>query len=568
VKRIHWLWLVVLVSGCARWDTGITWIGQVRFAAGDSLAWAEPRFDDSHWAKSPFWGLPRAPGILWVRARVTLPHAPEAPGLARMPRAVWIAALTSHEVWWDGRLIGRGGRVGATPAAEVPGPIEASYSIPDSLSAAGTHLIALRTSAQHRGFSPPTGYWRAGVGPFDRIVRERWRGAWIALTSLSGILIGALLAFVMFALHPQDRSALLLGSLGIVVAALLCAEAWRPLLGYSYDHHIVRLVVICALTCGFGVLLAAFVTTRFPLKSSTRALAVAAPLIIAPPFLVPGWDVKASATHFVAFGFAGLWTAFAVARRRRGAWPALGGIVLALVCLGIDPPAFLDRGLYFAVDALLACLLVGHLLVWRDETTAHERALARSARFEAELLKRHLQPHFVMNTLTAIAGWIEEDPPTAVRMIDALSTELRVLNGISDRKLIPMGEELKLCRAHLETLGLRRDRIYRLETRGVEDAEPVPPALIHTLLENAVTHAPNHESEVSLQLTAEKNGGRSRYVFTSPLGPGARDDLYGGVGTRYITARLREAWGDDWTLSQQAVGDRWRVEIEVPSGSA
>ena len=278
--------------------------------------------------------------------------------------------------------------------------------------------------------------------------------------------------------------------------------------------------------------------------------------------------MKAAATHVVAFVFAGTWTALAVTRRRRGAWPALCGIVFALVCLALDPPWFLDRGFYFAVDALMACLLVGHLLVWRDETTAHERALARSARFEAELLKRHLQPHFVMNTLTAIGGWIEEDPPTAVRMIDALSTELRVLIGVADRKLIPMAEELRLCRAHLETLGLRRDRVYRLETEGVDETEFLPPALIHTLLENAVTHAPGHESEIVLRLTAVRHGERSRYTFTSPLGPAASKEAHGGTGTRYITARLREAWGEDWSLTQEAVGDRWRVEIDVPrSGS-
>lgn len=169
-----------------------------------------------------------------------------------------------------------------------------------------------------------------------------------------------------------------------------------------------------------------------------------------------------------------------------------------------------------------------------------------------------------MNTLTAIGGWIEEDPPTAVRMIDALSTELRVLNGIADRKLIPMAEELKLCRAHLETLGLRRGRVYRLETEGVDDADPVPPAMIHTLLENAVSHAPSSDAEIELELTAVRDGDRSRYTFTSPLGPRAAEQAYGGTGTRYVTARLREAWGEDWSLSQQAVGDRWRVEIDVP----
>ena len=67
---------------------------------------------------------------------VSLPAAPTGtPALPRPPRAVYVAALASHEVWWDGTLIGRGGVVGAMPASEVPGPVEAWYGIPDSLSA-------------------------------------------------------------------------------------------------------------------------------------------------------------------------------------------------------------------------------------------------------------------------------------------------------------------------------------------------------------------------------------------------------------------------------------------------
>jgi LytS/YehU family sensor histidine kinase len=248
--------------------------------------------------------------------------------------------------------------------------------------------------------------------------------------------------------------------------------------------------------------------------------------------------------------------------------PSLAGAVIAIAILASDPRQFLDRGYFFAVDALLACLLVGHLVGWRRAITAREQAVARSARLEAEMLKRQLQPHVVMNTLTALGGWIEEDPATAVRMIEALADELRMLTRIADRRLIPLADELRLCRAHLETLALRRETRYRLETDGVDEAEQVPPALLHTLVENAATHRPNAARDVTMRLEASRCDGRTRYVFTSAYDPRAPEVGAPGTGTRYLTARLREAWGDDWTLDQEAVGDSWRVVIDVPGGTS
>jgi hypothetical protein len=315
-----------------------------------------------------------------------------------------------------------------------------------------------------------------------------------------------------------------------------------------------------------GALLGAFVTARFPHRRARAALLLLLAALAIPWFAAHSWNSKSVAMHLIAFLFAALWSAHAVFARRSGALPSLAGALIAIAILATDPRGFLDRGYFFAIDLLLACLLVGHLLEWRHEITAREQALARSARLEAEMLKRHLQPHVLMNTLTALGGWVEEDPATAVRMIEALADELRMLTRIADRRLIPLADELTLCRAHLETLALRRETRYRLETDGVDETEQVPPALLHTLVENAATHRPGGACEVIMRLEASRRDGRTRYTFTSTRDPKAPEVGAPGTGTRYLMARLREAWGEDWTLNQEAVGDEWRVVIDVPGG--
>jgi hypothetical protein len=69
---------------------------------------------------------------------------------------------------------------------------------------------------------------------------------------------------------------------------------------------------------------------------------------------------------------------------------------------------------------------------------------------------------------------------------------------------------------------------------------------------------------VAFQLSATHRNGRTRLTFVSPRGEDAQEPAAPGTGTRYLEARLRETWGDDWSLDQRAVGADWRVEIDVP----
>jgi len=173
-------------------------------------------------------------------------------------------------------------------------------------------------------------------------------------------------------------------------------------------------------------------------------------------------------------------------------------------------------------------------------------------------------PAELMNTLTALSEWNEQDPKTAVRMIESLSEELRILGEMSTRRLVPAEEELRLCRSHLENMSLRKDVAYRLDVEGIEAARLVPPAVFHTLVENAITHAPAAD-RVTLRLAARTEGDRVYYTFEAPAD---RQDCLSstkGGGTRYIEARLREVWGDAWSFRQGRAGELWRAEIEVPA---
>jgi LytS/YehU family sensor histidine kinase len=199
----------------------------------------------------------------------------------------------------------------------------------------------------------------------------------------------------------------------------------------------------------------------------------------------------------------------------------------------------------------------------RAQRRQREDAQLAAARLEIELLKKHLQPHFLMNTLTAAMEWMEEQPDVGVRFIEALADELRLLVDVSDQTHIPLAMEINLCRRHLDVMGYRQDRTFQLQVEGVDPEAPVPPAIFHTLLENALTHNRYTDPTVCFQLDGELLAGGWRYTLHAPLNGHAPAIDREGTGLRYVKARLRESFGEAWSLASTPRNDTWTTVIEL-----
>lgn len=557
------MWLSMCASAAAKAPTNsFVSLDDVHYRFGDDPAWASPSFDDSRWPQAKFWQVPGADEVVWIRGDFTVGPRP-----ATEPLGLYVAALATCEVHWDGELLPPQGRVGATPEAEVPGPIEFLFYVPDRLAEIGNHHLALRCSTHHRHFEPSFGFWLVIAGPYGELNLNRHGTKWKSMLSLSGMLIFSIFSLTLFTLEPNDRSHLFLGLFCLAGAALLVAESWRILFPYTYNWHLLRLSVIAGLVWALGLLLNAFLFVRFRLPKGGTTLLLAAVLAAFPIFLIKPWDGKHLATLGILALLALVLAVQATRRGERGSWLVVLGLLVGFLIALADPGRFVDHGLYLALDFLLVCLLIAHAFQLRRTRDEREEARLKSARLEIELLKRHLQPHFLMNTLTALTEWVEEEPTVASRMIQSLAEEFRLLADISNRKLISMAEELRLCRYHLEIMSRRRGRTFRLETHDVDATASVPPAVIHTLVENALTHTRHVDSEVTFHLRQENTGDSIRWIFEAPLGADVRAETSSeGTGLRYIRARLREGYGDHPTrLSHGPRQNVWRTEIVVPT---
>ena len=534
-------------------------IGETAILIDDHPSFARPDYDDSNWPRRS-WNEVSERGVWWLRHAVELPAAYRN---AEFPIGLYIHAAAASEVWWNGRLVGRSGEVGATPSTEQPGPVDSVIALPADARESGTHLLAIRFSSQHAGadiMTPVDGLYLAPYGPPTRFLQDRYRPSLILGGSLA---LATVILLVMWLRERRPETGWLLVACGAALSQLLF-EVSRAFYQYPYDWHEARLYGIAATAAIGGIGLVGYFVTRFRLAHVlwwTLATAAASTVL-----LLSGLPVG-----MATIGIVGAWLtiglvacALAAGSRQPRAWVALLALSGMFAALWFQPLSFTDRNYFLALVALL--LLVFADAVQRNARIqrARDRAELRSDRLALELLKRQLRPHFLLNTLATIQEWLETDPETASEMIDAVAREFRMLDRMAHRKLVGLDEELALCRAHLEVMSLRQERRYRLRVQGGSSLA-IPPATLHTLLENAITHSKGGPDTYRFDLDIRREGDRAGLTLTTPLdSEDSDDDITEGTGLAYVRARLAEAFGTDAAVIAGPSGDHWRTRIDLP----
>lgn len=533
---------------------------RVSYRAGDDLAWASPDWDDGDWATGTFADAPADEGLLWARMPVVAPDA-KALGLR-------VSAVAAREVFWDGVPIGGAGQVGDSFESEVTGPIDLVLPVPDDLAAPGTHCVAVRFSTYRR---PPAAnglLLMLSTGELADLLVDPLHSVALPLVFLGGFLMVGCYFVGLFAVDRRRVPYLIMGILCVAVALLLVAECWRDAVGYDYTAHVHRLRAIEGLTWAVGMLLVGAYSLQFAAPWRSWWLAALAATSAAAALAIDDHEALTYTLFSASLGLAALLAGWAVWRRRSGAGFALAGAGLCLLALLLTGRRFMEGAFFPAFGTLVAGALVSLSLQTRAEAKRYSQTLAAKARLEAELLKKHLQPHFLMNTLTSIMEWVETDPPRGARAMEALAAELRSLSEVSGRTRITLEEELALCRAHLAVMGFRRGVAFELQVSGVDGAATIPPALLHTLIENAITHNAYAPGEVVFHLEGASQQGRQRLCLRTPMAGPPREETPEGGGSRYVRARLEESAPGSWTFHGGVEGKEWVVRLDYPAQAA
>lgn len=164
------------------------------------------------------------------------------------------------------------------------------------------------------------------------------------------------------------------------------------------------------------------------------------------------------------------------------------------------------------------------------------------SRVEAQLtaLRSQLDPHFLFNTLNALAELAHQDAALTERLILRLSELLRRSLGDTAEHWTTLAEELDFLAAYLEIHhALMRDRLrVQIEVEPELRNERVPRLMLQPLVENAIRHglAPKRDGG-TVRVSARRDGTMLR-IGVSDNGVGGRAPPREGIGLGNLRRRL------------------------------
>ena len=197
---------------------------------------------------------------------------------------------------------------------------------------------------------------------------------------------------------------------------------------------------------------------------------------------------------------------FAMLATYAGALSTFSSKLGALVDAGVPWYEAWMRVAWYATP-LQIMVLIGALIMLAGIATARreylqraldqaraEQALAAAAaqltQARLSLLQAQIQPHFLFNTLAALQHWVDVGDARAAPLLRALTGFLRGSTELMLRDGVTLAQECALVRHYLAIMQSRLGQRlrFRIELAPDCEAQPLPPGLLVTLVENAVEH--------------------------------------------------------------------------------
>jgi two-component sensor histidine kinase len=196
---------------------------------------------------------------------------------------------------------------------------------------------------------------------------------------------------------------------------------------------------------------------------------------------------------------------------------------------------------------------------------------ARLIESNLRTLKAQLQPHFLFNTLNAIASLVRRNPDAAEDMIGSLSDFLRMTLDTAQQHEVPLRREIEFLDLYVEIQQARFGERLRVQ-KEIEPAAldvSVPALILQPLVENSVRHGIEpRETGGTIFIRAQRQETSLQFEIRDDgegLKAGQLTALREGIGLSNTKARLQELYGEAhrFQITPNA-GGGLTVAVELP----
>ncbi len=181
-------------------------------------------------------------------------------------------------------------------------------------------------------------------------------------------------------------------------------------------------------------------------------------------------------------------------------------------------------------------------------------------RFQFEVLRNQVNPHFLFNSFNTLISTIEEDPEMAVEYVEHLSGFFRNVVTYREVDVISLEEELGLLETYyfLQKKRFKENIQLMVDTGTWGSSTYVPPLTLQLLAENAIKHnATVRENPLLIQIMVEDN----YLVVRNNLIPKISPERGAGMGLQNIINRYRLLTSQD--VKVQNTGGYFTVSLPL-----
>ncbi|GAA3610187.1 histidine kinase [Kineosporia mesophila] len=220
----------------------------------------------------------------------------------------------------------------------------------------------------------------------------------------------------------------------------------------------------------------------------------------------------------------------------------------------------------------------GEVAIWvstQIELAELDRSRTRAIEAEVRALRAQISPHFVYNSLAAIASFVRTDPERARELLLEFADFTRYAFRTGG-EFTTLADELRNIERYLVLEQARFGERLRVRLRVAPEVLPVavPYLSVQPLVENAVRHGLQAKEGGGLITLGAADSGADALIWVEDDGVGADPVLIGrilagqsgeSVGLGNVDARLRQVFGDRCGLVvETAPGAGTKVSFRVP----
>ncbi len=196
----------------------------------------------------------------------------------------------------------------------------------------------------------------------------------------------------------------------------------------------------------------------------------------------------------------------------------------------------------------------------------HRALTPAIAEARLQALQARIRPHFLFNSINAVLSIVRTDPKRAETALEDMADLFRVLMA-DNRDLVPLAQELALCRQYLALEKLRLDE--RLNIIWQIDSIPpdalIPPLVLQPLLENAVYHGIEPLPEGgAITINIYSGHKEVHLILSNPYIAQGSHHAGNKMALGNIRERLTLHFDAEASLTSKTSADSYEVHIVIP----